>query len=100
MNDLATAHILAMEHLLERRENVTVNLGSEKGLSVKEIVEQARIITGRPIPARVVGRRPGDPAALYASAAKAAAELNWRAEVSDASKLIESMWSVYREIKP
>jgi len=48
----------------------------------------------------VVGRRPGDPAALYASAAKAAAELNWRAEVSDASKLIESMWSVYREIKP
>lgn len=100
VNDLATAHILAMDHLLEKRENVTVNLGSEKGLSVKEIVEQARIITGRPIPARVVGRRPGDPAALYASAAKAAAELNWRAEVSDASKLIESMWSVYREIKP
>lgn len=100
VNDLARAHILAMEHLLQKRENVTVNLGSEKGLSVKEIVEQARRITGRPIPARVVGRRPGDPAALYASAAKAAAELNWRAEVSDASKLIESMWSVYREIKP
>lgn len=100
VNDLATAHILAMDHLLEKRENITVNLGSEKGLSVKEIVEQARIITGRPIPARVVGRRPGDPAALYASAAKAAAELNWRAEVSDAAKLIESMWSLYREIKP
>lgn len=100
VNDLATAHILAMDHLLEKRENVTVNLGSEKGLSVKEIVEQARMITGRPIPARVVGRRPGDPAALFASAAKAAAELNWRAGVSDALKLIESMWSVYREIKP
>jgi UDP-glucose 4-epimerase len=100
VNDLAAAHIMAMDYLLNQRENITVNLGSEKGLSVKEVVEHARRITGRPIPARVVGRRPGDPAALYASSAKAARLLGWHAKVSDAASLIESMWSVYREIRP
>lgn len=99
VNDLARAHILAMDYLFSEEKDVTVNLGSEKGLSVQEIVEAARRITGQPIPARVTGRRPGDPAALYASSKKALETLGWKAEVSDVQDLIESMWKVYREIR-
>ncbi|MDR1317319.1 MAG: UDP-glucose 4-epimerase GalE [Spirochaetales bacterium] len=95
VSDLAQAHLLALNFIREKDESLTVNLGSETGLSVREIVEASRRITGKPIPEEITARRPGDPAALTASAAKAKRLLGWKARYSDADTLISSTWNVY-----
>jgi UDP-glucose 4-epimerase len=61
------------------------------------MVDAARRITGKPIPVRVVDRRPGDPAQLTASARLAGEALGWRAEYSDLDRLIGTSWNVYRK---
>jgi UDP-glucose 4-epimerase len=97
VTDLATAHLLALENLERRQESFTVNLGSETGLSVHQIVEAARSITGKPIPAEVVPRRPGDPAKLTATARRAREVLGWKAAYSDLDTLVRTSWDVYRQ---
>jgi len=94
VTDLARAHAQALDYL-ENQETLVVNLGSENGLSVLEILESARRITGREIPARIVDRRPGDPAKLVATSRKANKDLAWKAEYSDLESLVESTWKVY-----
>jgi UDP-glucose 4-epimerase len=96
VSDLADAHIRAYEYITRTGASLTVNLGSENGISVREMIDTARKITGKPIPADIVGRRPGDPAALVASSAKAAQLLSWKAKSSDCETLIASTWNVYR----
>jgi UDP-glucose 4-epimerase len=71
----------------------TYNLGNGKGFSVKEVIDMAREITGRPIPAEVVARRPGDPAVLVASSHKIRRELGWEPKHSDLRNIIESAWN-------
>ena len=61
------------------------------------MVEAARRITGQPIPADYVERRPGDPACLVASAKLAAEKLNWKAEYSDVDTLINSTYKAYKK---
>ena len=78
------------------KEDLIVNLGSETGLSVREIVETARRVTGQPIPSVDSPRRPGDPAKLVASSALAHEKLGWTAKRSDAETLIASTWKVYQ----
>lgn len=95
INDLASGHVKAMQTIVEKDKDLIVNLGSTNGLSVQEMVEAAREITGRPIPTREVERRAGDPAKLVASSERALREMNWKAEHSDARTLVESMWKVY-----
>ncbi|MFH2113636.1 MAG: hypothetical protein ABIJ86_03910, partial [Spirochaetota bacterium] len=77
--------------------SLVVNLGSEEGLSVMDIVESARRLTGKPIPARLIGRRAGDPARLVASSALAREALGWRANYSDVDTLVRTSWAVYQE---
>jgi UDP-glucose 4-epimerase len=95
VGDLARGHVAALEWIKREDKSLVVNLGSEAGLSVLEIVEAARRITGRPIPAEKVARRPGDPARLVASSALAKRLLGWEARESDADTLIGSTWSAY-----
>jgi UDP-glucose 4-epimerase len=76
VDDLAVAHVLALESNDPGRHRI-YNLGTGHGYSVREVVDAARRVTGREIPAREEARRPGDPAALVASAALANAELGW-----------------------
>ncbi len=97
VTDLAEAHYLAMEYLMNGKESLTVNLGSESGLSVLEILEKSRTITGRAIPSKIAPRRPGDPAKLVAKSEKAREILGWKAENSTAEVLISSSWNVYKE---
>lgn len=97
VTDLASAHLLALELLEKRGESFVVNLGSEQGASVKEILDAARRITGRPIPAESVGRRPGDPARLVASASHAKTLLGWQARHSDVDTLVATSWAIYRD---
>ncbi len=96
VNDLARAHVASLERLAAGAESFAVNLGSGTGISVLEILSEARKITGRPIPARVQGRRPGDPARLVASSALARTILDWEARHSDLRTLVETTWNAYR----
>jgi UDP-glucose 4-epimerase len=100
VSDLAAGHAAALDYLGKNDRSVTVNLGSETGTSVKEIVDAARRITGQPIPARVVGRRPGDPAKLTASSRLAREILGWKARYSDIDTLIKTTWDAYSRRRP
>jgi UDP-glucose 4-epimerase len=98
VSDLSRAHLSALEYCKKNNENIIVNLGSGKGISVKKILETSRQITKMKIPAEVVGRREGDPAALFASSKTAKELLGWEAKYSDANTLIETTWNVYKNI--
>jgi len=95
VSDLAAGHAAALDRIDKTGKSLTVNLGSETGSSVTEIVETARRITGKPIPAKIVGRRPGDPAKLTASSALARELLGWEARHSDLETLIRTSWEAY-----
>jgi len=95
VTDLATAHVLAVDYLMEGKGNLIVNLGSEHGISVQQIVDTAREITGHPIPAEYVERRKGDPAKLIASSKEAKKILGWKPEHSSVENIIASTWRVY-----
>jgi UDP-glucose 4-epimerase len=96
VSDLAAGHAAALDYIGKSGNSLTVNLGSGRGFSVMEILETARRVSGRPIPSKIVGRRPGDPAKLTASAEFAHETLGWTAKYSDPETLIESTWRVYR----
>ncbi len=95
VSDLASAHVSAFEHITGSQASISVNLGSERGVSVSEMVMKAREVTGREIPAEVAARRPGDPAELVASSALARELLSWEPRFSDTGTLIDSTWRMY-----
>ena len=97
VSDLAAAHAAALDFLVKNDRSIAVNLGSETGISVLEIIAAARRITGKAIPARVTGRRAGDPAKLTASSALARELLGWSARHSDPDTLIATSWDAYRK---
>lgn len=78
--DLARGHVSALNKLSRNPGLVTYNLGTGKGYSVLEMVKAFERASGRPIPYKIVPRRPGDVAACYSDPAKAQAELGWHAE--------------------
>jgi UDP-glucose 4-epimerase len=86
--DLARAHILALE------QDVTgpFNLGTGTGFSVQQVIDTCRRVTGHPIPLQVSPRRPGDPACLVASAAKAREVLGWKPAYSDLKTIVQHAW--------
>jgi len=96
VNDLATGHAAALNYISQNNKSLIVNLGSETGSSVMEVVETARKITGKPIPAKITSRRPGDPAKLTASSSLAHELLGWKAQYSDMETLIQTSWNVYQ----
>lgn len=95
VTDLADAHVKSLHYINDNDESLTVNLGSESGISVMEMVNSAREITGKPIDADIVARRPGDPAKLVASSTVAKEKLNWTAKWSDVNTLIDTSWKAY-----
>lgn len=95
VTDLAIAHVKALEYISTKKTSLKVNLGSETGVTVKEMLEAARRITGKEIPADFIGRRAGDPACLYATSAFARETLNWSATHSDVDTLVSSTWGAY-----
>jgi len=96
VSDLARGHVAALKWIDENDKSLVVNLGSETGFSVLEILDMARKVTGRPVPSRISARRPGDPAALVASSALAHEVLGWEARESDAESLVKTTWEAYR----
>jgi UDP-glucose-4-epimerase GalE len=92
VDDLATAHLAALEQLKPRME-LKLNLGTGHGASVKEVIDECRAVTGHPIPTREVGRRPGDPPELVADPAAAKRVLGWEARYKTARPIIETAWA-------
>ncbi len=90
--DLVSAHLLALDGLGER-DQLIYNLGSGNGYSVRKVIETARKVTGHPIPARELPRRPGDSARLVASSEKIKRELGWKPEHDNLEEIIASAWN-------
>lgn len=92
VNDLAQAHILAMEYLSKGGENNIFNLGNGVGFTVKEVIETARKVTNHTIPIREEERRAGDPSVLIASSEKARKVLGWKPQYADLETIISTAW--------
>jgi UDP-glucose 4-epimerase len=96
VTDLATAHLLAIEHLQAGGEPRTYNLGSQHGFSVREVVAAAKKITGVDFPVVEAARRSGDPAVLVASSAKFAQDFAWQMRYSDLPTILQTAWDWHR----
>ncbi len=92
VSDLAEAHVKALKYIMERDENLTLNLGTNEGHSVLEVIEKARAGTQKEIVAVPCERRQGDPAILVADASKARDVLGWVPEYSALDSIIETAW--------
>jgi UDP-glucose 4-epimerase len=97
VSDLAAGHAAALDYISRTGKSLSVNLGSETGSSVLEVIETARKVSGKPIPAKNTDRRPGDPAKLTASSQLAHELLGWKAQYSDMETLIKTSWDVYNK---
>ena len=96
VEDLAQAHILALEYLRNGGESSIFNLGSGDGYSVMEMINAARTVTGHEIPLETGSRRAGDPARLVADSTKAHEILGWQPEFTDMKDIIASAWKWHK----
>jgi UDP-glucose 4-epimerase len=97
VTDLSSAHIKALDYLMEKNQSVRFNLGCGKGYTVQEIISAARKVTGHPLPMVVKGRRPGDPPSLIASSSKAEHVLNWKREYTTIESIVASAWQFHQK---
>ena len=93
VNDLASAHAKALDHLAIGGSSVHVNLGTGVGISVKEIISAVEKVTGQTVPIVLGKRRAGDPAQLVADPSLAAEVLGWRAKHLDIEATVRSAWA-------
>lgn len=94
--DLAQAHILALDYMLNGGQCDVFNLGNGVGFSVKEVIDCARKVTSHAIPDEITPRRAGDPAQLIASSQKAKDVLGWKPQFDDLSTIISSAWNWHK----
>lgn len=88
VDDLARAHLLALDHLEKGGESVKLNLGTGRGASIHEVVAAVARVTGRKVPYELAPRRPGDPAELTADPSKAAEVLGFTARYRDLDEIV------------
>lgn len=91
--DLASAHLLAVDHLLDGGSSRAFNLGSGNGFSVREVIDTVSRVTGHAVPHEEAARRPGDPARLIASSARIRAELGWSPAFDDLETIVAHAWN-------
>jgi len=89
--DIAEAHVKALA-AIDSISGEAFNVGNSRGYSIREVVDTARRVTGRPIPAKETNRRPGDPAVLVADGQKIRRMLGWTPQYSTLASIIESAW--------
>ncbi len=93
VEDLASAHVLALEALANGRDRMVYNLGNGRGYSVREVIDVAREVTGVDFPAVEAERRPGDADRLVASSERISRELGWEPRYPDLQQIIRSAWA-------
>jgi UDP-glucose-4-epimerase GalE len=99
VTDLAAAHVLALEKLLEKDQSHVINLGTNKGFSVLEILRHTEIVTGKNADYAFKPRRRGDVPVLLAAKQKAESLLGWKLNYSDISTIISTAWDWHRNHK-
>lgn len=92
VTDLADAHVRALRRLEQGGASATYNLGTERPSSVREVLAAVERAVGRRVPFRSAPRRPGDPAVLYASAARIRTELGWTAQRAQLDTIVDDAW--------
>jgi UDP-glucose 4-epimerase len=97
VTDLAEAHVLGLNYLLNGGPSQFFNLGNGNGFSVREVIEAAHKVTGRSIPAIEQPRRPGDPPALVGSAEKARTVLGWNPRYADLEAILTHAWNWHQK---
>ncbi|MBC7473559.1 MAG: UDP-glucose 4-epimerase GalE [Candidatus Sericytochromatia bacterium] len=97
--DLAQAHWLALEKLLDGHQTDFFNLGTGTGYSNKEVIQAAEKVTGKKISVSIVERRAGDPPSLVGSSDKAKKELGWKPEYDSLEKIIETAWKWHLKLR-
>ena len=93
VTDLAQAHVLGLEYLLEHQTSQIFNLGNGNGFSVKEVVDTARQVTGKEIAIEECPRRVGDPAVLIGSSTRARQMLGWEPKYADLNAIVKHAWN-------
>ncbi len=93
VDDLASAHILALAAMERPNTSLAYNVGTGRGYSVREIIDASERVTGRRIAIEEVERRPGDPPALYADNRKIREELGWEPTYTDAESIVRTAWN-------
>jgi UDP-glucose-4-epimerase GalE len=96
VNDLAQAHILAVESLMAGGPSAAFNVGTGHGHSVMEVIRASEAVTGRPVPFQFGPRREGDPAVLVANSDKLQNTLGWRPQLPDLRTIVETAWQFER----
>jgi UDP-glucose-4-epimerase GalE len=96
VNDLADAHVRALQHLEQKGDSIALNLGTGKGNSVLEVIHAAEAATGQPVRRKIGPRRPGDPPALIADPSKAKEVLGWTAQ-RNLTDIVNSAWNFMRK---
>lgn len=97
VSDLADAHILGVEYLLQGGDSTIFNLGNGNGFSVREIIDTAKQVTGREIKVVESDRRAGDPPALVGSGEKARKILGWNPQYPEIDKIISHAWNWHQK---
>ncbi|NEU74928.1 UDP-glucose 4-epimerase GalE [Hassallia byssoidea VB512170] len=97
VNDLADAHVLGLKYLLDGGDSEVFNLGNGNGFSVKEVIETAKLVTGREISVKECDRRPGDPPSLIGSGDKARKILNWQPQYSSLKDILVHSWQWHQQ---
>jgi len=96
VSDLARAHTKALAYLNEKNLDLLVNLGTETGYTVKEVLAAAEKVIGKALDVQITDRRPGDPPTLLADSGLARQLLNWAPEESDLHHMLTTTWELYR----
>jgi UDP-glucose 4-epimerase len=97
VSDLADAHVLGIDYLRRRGETAVFNLGNGNGFSVKQVIETAEQVTGRPITVDYSDRREGDPPALIGSSEKAREILGWNPKYPDLESILTHAWKWHQQ---
>ena len=93
VEDLARAHVSALNYLGEGGVSFSCNLGTGKGASVKEVIEAAQSVTGKQVPVEYGQRREGDPPELVADCSLARKVLGWEPKITDIEEIIKTAWA-------
>jgi UDP-glucose 4-epimerase len=100
VSDLATAHLLGLEYLLQGGNSEVFNLGNGNGFSVRQAIEVAQQVIGKSIAAIERDRRPGDPPSLIGSSDKARSQLNWQPQYSSLHDILSHAWQWHQKRHP
>ena len=92
-NDLCSAHLMALEHLVAGGDSKAYNMGNGQGYSIKEVIDVAKKVTGTDFTVKLGERRDGDPARLVADSSLLQKELGWQPQFADLETIIRHAWA-------